>query len=166
MPSARDELNSRQQQFCIEYAKGKSGAQAYLDAGYDPKDRQNASRSAHRLLKKDKIEREWKRIMNARKARTDARKSTAVAEALGFALGEFSDTRDIMTKIKEGEELTEEQKMYFSKVMNIISSLSRENIINIEQSQNQAQGQGQSGLTVKELHEMAEDYDTDADDEG
>lgn len=46
-------MNTRQQQFCLEYAKGKSATQAYIDAGYSPR---GAGQGAERLLRKVDIQ--------------------------------------------------------------------------------------------------------------
>jgi len=152
------DLNSRQQQFCIEYAKGKSATQAYMDAGYEPKDRHSAGSSAFRLLQKDKIMKEYRRIKNIRETRTSARKNTAVAEALSLALQQFGEIRKLLKKVASGQELTEDQRMVLSKVMSIISSLSREDVINIQQMQSQGQ---EGGFDLTKLHERIQEDDKD-----
>jgi len=130
--SRTNDLTSRQQKFCIEYAKGKSGAQAYLDAGYDPKNRDNASKYAYDLLQKDKIDREWRRLVKLRSGRTQARKDTAIAKALGFVLNHLPKLNKIVRDIVSGEELTDEQKMFYSSFKSIIANLSRDDTANID----------------------------------
>lgn len=49
-------LSQQQEKFCIEYAKTGNQMQAYLDAGYNCKNRASADASASRLLKNVKIQ--------------------------------------------------------------------------------------------------------------
>lgn len=86
--------NPRWEKFAQEYAKGASGAEAYVSAGYKAKDVYTASANANRLLKKDKVA---------------DRVSELQKEAASSAVADAREIREFLTSVMRGE--TDEEQI-------------------------------------------------------
>lgn len=82
-------LNTRQEAFCLEYAKSGNGTEAYRKAGYKAANDNTAAASAAKLLKNSKVK---------------ARLAELAAETHSEAIADIAEIQSRLTAILRGEQ--------------------------------------------------------------
>lgn len=81
-------LNTRQEAFCLEYAKSGNGTEAYRKAGYKAANDNTAAASAAKLLKNSKVK---------------ARLAELAAETHSEAIADIAEIQAFMSRVLRGE---------------------------------------------------------------
>lgn len=88
---AKKELTEKEKLFCEVYVNNFNAASAVIKAGYNPKDRTNASRMGYELLEKTHIQKEITRLKKEKMKALNISKDDVVERFMRIAFADMTD---------------------------------------------------------------------------